>query len=163
MHDCLLTMKVLVWFLRGGFLQDFLGLCFSLPTPVLENSSHYPGGREIKGNLYSCDKHMKHFAKSRKVCGKGRKLQNKFEYSTALKGSADTQIQLKGKVSFRIRAYLWSNSAFCLHGGIVQLSYESLKETKNHLSQMFEVCVVNLEVMSMSVFPIWQFTRVLKA
>lgn len=136
--------KCLCGFRGEAFCRIPWGSAF--PTPMLENLSQYCGGREIKGNLYSFDKHMKHFAKSRQVCGKGRKLQNRVEYSAALKGSADTQIQLKGKMPFRMRACLWSNEAFCLHRGSVQLSYGSLKETKKPPSQMFEVCLVNLKV-----------------
>lgn len=74
MHGCLLAMKVFVCFLRGDFLQGSSGLCFSLPKLMLENSSHCLGGKEIKGNYYACDEHMKHFVKARQVCGKGREL-----------------------------------------------------------------------------------------
>lgn len=87
------------------------------------------------------------------------------KHTASLKGSPDTQMQLKGDVSFGLRAHLCS---FCLHGGIVQLPYGSHKGTKGLLatwpSQMFEVCVVNLKVRyPLQCFSIWQFARVLKA
>lgn len=81
---------------------------------------------------------------------------DKGKHTASLKGSPDTQIQLKGDVSFGLRAHLCS---FCLHGGIVQLPYGSRKGTKGLLatwpSQMLEVCVVNLKVMyPLQCFPI---------
>jgi len=76
---------------------------------------------------------------------------DKGEHTAALKGSADTRVQLKGNVSLGMRVYLCFNADFCLHGGLVHLPYGSLKGTKEPVatwpSQGFEVCVVNLKVM----------------